>query len=175
MKTKISRKAIILIVAAALLIALAVGGTVAYLEAQAPAVTNTFVPGYVDCLEHRVLDNESSPTKITSITVENTGNVPAYIRVAITVNSLNEAGQLTGNIDPDTYFCGNDWEKKSDGFYYFKNSVAAGALTTELLKSGVSEIPLNDQVVTVLAEAIQAEGMGASSAYNAFQIAKGGS
>lgn len=157
-----------LIVAAALLIALAVGGTVAYLQAQSQSVTNTFVPGYVTSEVVKTVESDA----ITSLKVKNTGNVPAYIRVTVTGNTLDDAGYLTGNADLAEYLVADGWSLKTDGFYYYDSVVAPGGLTDKLFTKNV---PLDHLLVTVLAEAIQAEGMGASDAYNAFQIAKGGS
>ena len=171
MKNKLSKKAITLIAAAALLIALAVGGTVAFLTGTADPVTNTFTPGEV---VPEVVMTESGD--ITSITVKNVKNIPAFIRVAVVANTLDNDGNVTGNVADsfyDEYFAASGWTKKSDSYYYYDSAVQPGAFTGELIKDGKT-IPVANTLVTVLAEAIQAEGMGASNAYNAFQIAKGG-
>ena len=167
MKIRISKKAITLIVAAALLIALAVGGTVAYLQADTTPVTNTFIPGEVSC---EVVRTDSADA-ISSAAVKNTGNVPAFIRVSVTGNAVNAEGYLTGNADLSAYLAGSGWTKGSDGFYYYGTAVEPGASTGGIF---TGPVPLDGILVTVLAEAIQADGMGATSAQQAFQIAKGG-
>ncbi len=154
-----------LIVSAALLIALAVGGTVAYLQAETTPVTNTFEAGRVSCAVSQ---------SANSVTVQNTGNVPAYIRVAVTGNILNDAGQIIGNWDAvtrDKYLVSNDWVPITyDGktFYYYQNAVAPDASTPNLFKSD-APAELDHLLITVLAEAIQADGMGFQNSQQAFE------
>ena len=108
--------------------------------------------------------------------IRNKGNVAAYIRAAIVVTWKNEAGQIYPknpekgtdySIDINTM----DWTK-NDGFYYYNKTVDAGKTTSYLIKSCspvANKAPegyfLN---VEILGQAIQAEGMGATSAQEAW-------
>ena len=49
----------------------------AYMRKNTEEVDNTFIPAYVDC----VVNEDFADNKKTAITVENTGNIDAYIRV----------------------------------------------------------------------------------------------
>lgn len=75
------------------------------------------------------------------VTVKNTGSGTAWIRVKVT-------SQITGAEDPPpvielgnelipvmTFDIGSDWIDGGDGYYYYKNPVAAGKSTTELLQT----------------------------------------
>jgi hypothetical protein len=165
MKRKFSKIAITFIAAAALIIGCVAGGALAYLVGNTDPVTNTFVAGEVKCV---VEQNDNS----TSATVKNTGNVRAYIRATVVGNTLNDAGQVTGNANLDTYLVGADWTQGTDGYYYYNSIVDPSKTTTDLFKS---DAPTSTPhlLITVLAEAIQADGMpGVANAQAAFDYAK---
>lgn len=140
-----------LIIALALILVLAVGGTVAYIFTQTDPVINTFTP-----TEAKITVNEqTNDNKKTSITVKNISTgVPVYIRVALVANMIDEAGNVTG-ADVPTFTLGDDWIVRSDGYYYYTKAVPVGESTGNLLKSPMT-LSENMQVV-VLADAIQAE------------------
>ena len=170
--SKSRRSKMLLILSIVLILTLAVGGTLAYVTATPKTVQNQFTPVYVTS---RV--NVEGDT----IDITNTGNISAYIRAAIIVNWVDEAGNILP-IAPtaDQYALGINAEKwtPEDGFYYYKNSVASYGTTDDLVTSITVKIELPDGYglnVQVVAEAIQADGMGATSAMHAWQIAKSGS
>lgn len=141
-----------------LLIGLAAGTTIAFLIAEGGSVENSFTPGVVEC---RVNDG---------YTVTNMGNVDAYIRVAVVVNWENSAGEINGiapkeGTDKDyTLSLGSDWEKYGDYYYYQKVVTPTGdtkVTTPAVTVNPLTEAPSGFTLVTeVLAEAIQAEGLG---------------
>ena len=141
-----------LIIALALILVLAVGGTVAYIFTQTDPVINTFTP-----TEAKItVDEETSNNQKTSITVvNNSTGVPVYIRVALVANMIDGAGNVTGAADVPTFTLGKDWIKGSDGYYYYTEPVPVGGSTGNLLQSSMT-LDENMQVV-VLADAIQAE------------------
>ena len=140
-----------LIIALALILVLAVGGTVAYIFTQTDPVINTFTP-----TEAKItVDEETSNNQKTSITVvNNSTGVPVYIRVALVANMIDDEGNVTGAADVPTFTLGKDWIKGSDGYYYYTEPVPVGGSTGNLLKSQMI-LDENMQVV-VLADAIQA-------------------
>ena len=141
-----------LIIALALILVLAVGGTVAYIFTQTGPVINTFTP-----TEAKItVDEETSNNQKTSITVvNNSTGVPVYIRVALVANMIDGAGNVTGAASVPEFTPGDDWLEGNDGYYYYTQPVPVGESTGNLLKAPM-ELSENMQVV-VLADAIQAE------------------
>ena len=137
------------LLALVLILVCTVGGTVAYLVAQTDPVTNTFTPGEVSC---QVKEEFNGKTK-TKAVVQNTGNVPAYIRVAVVANTV-DGDNITGMADLSQVDWLNEanWTEGSGGFYYYKGVVQPGAVTADLLDK---DIPLEGIQVTILASAIQ--------------------
>ena len=140
-----------LIIALALILVLAVGGTVAYIFTQTDPVINTFTP-----TEAKItVDEETSNNQKTSITVvNNSTGVPVYIRVALVANMIDKDENVTGAASVPTFTPGDDWKKGSDGYYYYTKPVPVGGSTGNLLQSPMT-LDENMQVV-VLADAIQA-------------------
>ena len=140
-----------LIIALALILVLAVGGTVAYIFTQTGPVINTFTP-----TEAKItVDEETSNNQKTSITVvNNSTGVPVYIRVALVANMIDEAGNVTDAASVPTFTLGDNWIVGNDGYYYYTEPVPVGGSTGNLLKSPMI-LDENMQVV-VLADAIQA-------------------
>ena len=141
-----------LIIALALILVLAVGGTVAYIFTQTDPVINTFTP-----TEAKItVDEDTNSNRKTSITVKNISTgVPVYIRVALVANMIDEAGNVTGAASVPTFTLGDNWLVGNDGYYYYTEPVPVGESTGNLLKAPM-ELSENMQVV-VLADAIQAE------------------
>ena len=138
------------LLALALILVCTVGGTVAYLVAHTDPVTNTFTPGEVSCqVEEEFKDNYTVKTEAV---VKNTGNVPAYIRVAVVANTIDAQGNITGmETLPAGWLNTEDWTKSGD-FYYYKGVVQPGDVTDNLLNA---DINLEGIQVTILASAIQ--------------------
>lgn len=139
-----------LLLALVLILVGTVGGTVAYLVTHTDPVKNTFTPGEVSCQVDEKFNEEK--TVKTEAVVKNTGNVPAYIRVAVVANTIDAQGNITGmQTLPDNRLNTEDWTKSGD-FYYYKGVVQPGNVTNDLLKTGID---LTDIQVTILASAIQ--------------------
>lgn len=145
-----------LLLALVLILVGTVGGTVAYLVTHTAPVKNTFTPGNVTCDVVEGFNTEK--TAKTSVKVQNTGNVPAYIRVAVVANNVGKDDEGNTVILPGTPNLGNvfdttNWTAGADGFYYYKGVVQPDEVTDgNLLKSGIA---LNGIQVTILASAIQ--------------------
>ena len=140
------------LLALALILVCTVGGTVAYLVTHTDPVVNTFTPGEVSCqVEEEFKDNYTVKTKAV---VKNTGNVPAYIRVAVVANTVDEQGNITGAADENILknaLAASGWTKNGD-YYYYNTAVDPNGLTGELLKNSIE---LEGIQVTILASAIQ--------------------
>ena len=139
------------LLALVLILVCTVGGTVAYLVTHTDPVVNTFTPGEVSCqVEEEFKDNYTVKTEAV---VKNTGNVPAYIRVAVVANTIDKQGNITGMTTlPDNRLNETYWTKSGD-FYYYKGVVQPGDVTANLLTA--AGIDLTGIQVTILASAIQ--------------------
>ena len=143
MKTK---KSLIMLASLAVILLVGVVGTLALLITQTNSVENTFVPGNVSVAVSETFDNETK----TNVSIKNTGNVDAYIRVAIIPTWEDSAGNPVGvsaSLDDLTIDWGpadgseteenpsNNWEKGKDGFWYYTSSVSPQQSTTILIDS----------------------------------------
>ena len=140
------------LLALVLILVCTVGGTVAYLVTHTDPVKNTFTPGNVTCDVVEEFNTEKKAK--TSVKVQNTGNVPAYIRVAVVANTVDEQGNITGAADENILknaLAASGWTKNGD-YYYYNTAVDPNGLTGELLKNSIE---LEGIQVTILASAIQ--------------------
>ena len=152
MRVKSNGKKTLLIGAVlALVVALSIGLTSAFLTHKTEGLTNTFTPGSVTCQ----VKEQVSGTNKTSVQVQNTGTVPAYIRVAVVGNSVDNEGNIIGAADVNKSLAATGWSKAGD-YYYFDEVVEPNEFTGELLNA---PIDLTGVQVTVLAQAIQAHGV----------------
>lgn len=143
-----SKKPLTLFVALVLLLTLAVGGSLAWLVSN-DNVTNSMVPGEVPIeIVEEIKDNVK-----TSITIKNTGNIDAYIRVAVVANKVDKDGNITIGTAPTLNLNTEKWQLLPDGYYYYKGIVAPKASTESL-----GSISFVDAEVNILAESIQVLG-----------------
>ena len=138
------------LLALVLILVCTVGGTVAYLVTHTDPVVNTFTPGKVSCQVNEEF-NEDNTVK-TKAVVKNTGNVPAYIRVAVVANTIDAQRNITGMATLEGWLNTAKWTEV-DGFYYYKGVVQPGDVTANLLTA--AGIDLTGIQVTILASAIQ--------------------
>ena len=156
-----------MVIATVLLLALAIGGTVAWLSTKDAPITNTFNPSKVAC---EVTENFNGKVK-SNVNVENTGDTEAYIRVKLVTYRTNDKGQhIGGTASVPDFTPGENW-KEYKGYYYYTLPVAPGGKpSADLISSITLEDPYTDadrgkQVIEVMAEAIQsspAEAVGES-------------
>lgn len=138
MKNFNKKKAVVLLTAIALLLAAAVGGTVAYLIASTASVVNTFTPTSIgtDIVE------EFSGNVKTNVQIRNTGTVDAYIRAKVVITWQD----AQGNIHAQKPEAGKDYEivwgesggwtkYNTDVLTYFKSPVSANDITHSLINS----------------------------------------
>lgn len=158
---KLSKGATMLL-AVALVLTFAAGGTLAYLAVTGGTVTNTFQAAQVSCQVN------------TDGTVTNTSNVDAYIRATATVNWMDGSGNVYAkNVDFNINE-GNGWTKSGD-FYYYNGRVAPNDVTGVLkvtYNTGEAPAAGYEATVVIVAEALQADGI-ADSAVEAWSQAPG--
>ena len=151
--------------ATVLLLALAIGGTVAWLTAGDTPITNTFNPSKVTC---EVTENFDGTTK-TNVNVTNTGDIHAYIRVKLVTYRTNAQGDhIGGTAALPQFTLGEGWVEYGDYYYYTKPVAPNGKPATNLTDSMTLTGSYNDadggmQAIDVMAEAIQsvpAEAVG---------------
>lgn len=156
---RIPAKAVVLLLAAVCLLSAAVGGVYAYLRAQTPPLTNRFDPVEVTCAVEEDFDGVTKQ----NVSIRNTGDIDAYIRAAVVVNRADEDGNLLTpapleGTDYTVTWGNSDWVKGSDGFWYYRRAVAAGAATANLIET-LTPVTAGQGVhlqVQIVATAIQA-------------------
>ena len=149
------KRSLAALIALVLIICVAVGGTIASIVTQTGSVENKFTPADVEIKINETFDG----TDKSSITVENVQadkNVPCYIRVKLVSNMQDKDGNVTGSAALGDIALGTNWFKGNDGCYYYKDVVAVGDSTKNLLADGAKITLKEGQVVEVLAEGIQA-------------------
>lgn len=146
-----AKKASALTIAIILILVMAIGGTVAFLVTHTDQIVNTFQPTDVTC-EINEEFNDNNTVK-TSAVVENTGKIPAYIRVAVVANTVDADGSITDTADVRDKLASSGWTE-INGYYYYNGVVQPNEKTGNLLAEGID---LNGIQVTILASAIQAE------------------
>lgn len=160
------------LLALALAGALAVGGTFAWLTSQSESVVNTFSPATVTT----EIDEDITSGDKENICVENTGDVPVYVRAQVVVNWIDGEGNIAASvpenyqyaISPDPWPAkGSGWVEGTDGFFYYTAQLAekgkSGFKTKNLINAVTSKVVLADGEeqeyflsVEILSEAIQA-------------------
>lgn len=152
----------ILLAAVIVLLAGAVGGTWAFLVAQSEPVQNNFTYAHVSCK----IDEKFDGTTKSDVKIQNTGDIPAYIRARIVVTWKDANGNVSStvpvkNTDYTIAFNENekDWTQQGD-YWYCKTAVDAGeetpVLITKCEKKGNAPKDY-DLSVEILADAIQSE------------------
>ncbi len=175
-KRVLKRRRLTPLAAAALLMVLfmSVGGTLAWLTAHTSAITNTFTvatPGV------KIEEGFDKQTK-SNVQVKNTGEVEAYIRVALVPTWEDENGNAVAepaSLDDLSITWGNSgkWLKGTDGYWYYKEPVAPGYSTEVLLeKATVTTENGYHMNLQVMADSIQADPTRAVTAM--WGTAKGG-
>ena len=160
-----SKKTGMLFLSLLLVIGMVVGGTVAWLSTKSAPITNTFLPSHVSCS----VTEEFNGTTKSNVNVINTGDIDAYIRVKlVTYRVNNEGDHIGGTAKIPPFDPGAGWVKNGD-YYYYTKPVAPGANPAAALINSIDLIGSytdadgGKQVIEVMAEAIQANGVADDS------------
>ena len=164
---KNNMKSILMLASLALIVTSVIGTTIAYLVSNEVSVTNTFTAAQVS---NKVEEKFNGTTK-SNVKIQNTGDIPAYIRVALICtwkdakgNFVSEPAYLEdldivwGELGED----GDDADKgywvESAGYYYYSTEVPAGGFTGNLIDSATVETENGYQFnLEIISSAIQAK------------------
>ena len=159
-RSALRRRELLLALAVMLTLALVIGGTVAFLIDATDPVHNVFEPTEVTCY----VDETISGNQKTVVRIQNTGLIDAYIRVIVSTNYVNSAGQICAAHTPPDLPAPNEaggW-KLNNGIYYYDAIVAPGDYTAPIFAGPVTlGAATTDSCVLqmeIAAEAIQAAG-----------------
>ena len=141
-KPKRSVKPFLIAFCVCILACVTVSGSLAWLISTPEPVVNEFTPGEVTIQ----VDETFNGTTKSDVRIKNTGNVPAYIRVALVPAWVDDKGNIAAKpaslkLDCDITWGedGNgyeaDWFIGSDGFYYCKTVIEPDGSTPILIKS----------------------------------------
>lgn len=145
-----------IVLATVTLLALAVGGTIAWIKADTTPVQNTFTYANVTTTVEEELDGNVKK----DVKAGNTGDIDAFIRIKLVPYRTNAEGQrIGGDATLDSFTIGADW-KYYNGFYYYTKPVAPGDYTGFLTRDEIVLKTYTDadggyQSLDVMAEAIQ--------------------
>lgn len=144
-----------MILATVTLLALAIGGTVAWLNAKTDPVVNSFSYGKITTeIKEEFKDNVK-----TNVAATNTGTADAFIRIKLVSYRTNGQGlRIGGSASLDEFTPGTGWVKYGD-YYYYTLPVAPNH-STEILVKTITLKTYDDadggyQSIDVIAEAIQ--------------------
>ena len=145
-KPKRSVKPFLIAFCVCILACAAVSGSLAWLISTPEQVVNSFTPGVVTIEVDETFDDEHTTKQ--NVSIKNTGNVPAYIRVALVPAWVDDEGNIAAKpasleLNDDCNIAWGkdgsgyeaDWFIGSDGFYYCKTVIEPGASTPILIKS----------------------------------------
>lgn len=152
-KRRVRKPTAPLLVLALLVLSIGVGSTLAYIIAQTDDVTNSFIPGEVKCAVN------------DDLSITNDSNIKVYIRAMVVVNWMDNAGNIYGIAPAYTATITDGWScDLPTGIYYYNSAVDPNSATiTPPATVECNEPAPNGYslVIEVIAEAIQAEGLGA--------------
>ena len=132
----------LIIAVVAILCSIIACATIAFVFTSTKPLENTFTDAYVAC---DVLETFDGITK-TDVTIKNTGEVQSYIRAKVVVTWMSDDKTKVTALKPidDTDYiityadetnAATNWEKGSDGYWYYKLPVNVGKETEELIES----------------------------------------
>ena len=142
-KPKRSIKPFLIAFCVCILACAAISGSLAWLISTPEQVVNSFTPGVVTIEVDETFDDEHTTKQ--NVSIKNTGNVPAYIRVALVPAWVDDEGNIAAkpaSLNDCTITWGEDgngyeadWFIGSDGFYYCKTFINPDKSTPILIKS----------------------------------------
>lgn len=158
-KSGSGKKALILMVSLVAILAVSVGGVLAWLATSSGEVKNTFAPGKTNIeIEEKFENNVKS-----DVYVINKGNIPVYIRANLVFTWKDSAGNIIEKPADATLtvdYGNGDWVKGSDGFWYYTKPVAVKGSTTNIINTATIKFHEGkgyQMDLEVMAQSIQAE------------------
>lgn len=165
MKTRWNKRRLVP-VALVIALVLVCGAVYAYMFRHIEGVSTTFIPAKVSCL----VSETFAENKKSEITVKNTSDIPAYLRIRLVSYWIDMEGNVAAKASPALPITPNEtkWLKGSDNTFYYKTPVKPDGVTEDLLNGEPIALVTEDggkyrQVVDVFAEAIQADPTAAAT------------
>ncbi len=169
-------KPAILLASLVVLLTVTVVGTFAYISTQTAELENVFQMAKVPNMVVEDITTDPSVKKDVKIqNIDSNGsyadNVDAYIRAEVVFNWIGHNGVIYGQslaegTDYTIDWKLDGWKKGSDGYFYYTQKVAPGAMTNVLFtdcKAAAGKAPYDFELgVTIVAQSIQADGKDAS-------------
>ena len=173
-KPKRSIKPFLIAFCVCILACAAVSGSLAWLISAPGPVVNEFIPGEVTIQVDEKFDGSTK----SNVRIKNTGDVPAYIRVALVPAWVDDEGNIAAKpasleLNDDCNIAwgkvGNgyedDWFIGSDGFYYCKTVIEPDESTPILIKSctvkdGEHEYDFELQVIASAVQSLPTSTVG---------------
>lgn len=171
-KPKRSIKPFLIAFCVCILACAAVSGSLAWLTSTPEHVVNSFIPGVVTIQVDETFDGITK----SDVRIKNTGNVPAYIRVALVPAWVDDEGNIAAKpaslkLDCDITWGKDgsgyeaDWFIGSDGFYYCKTVIEPDESTPILIKSctvkdGEHEYDFELQVIASAVQSLPTSTVG---------------
>lgn len=154
-----ARRYTLMLLALALVVVCAIGGTIAYFTAQTPEVKNTFTAAGAPTPEIEETFDGTTKSNV-KVRLGTDGSGSYFIRAAIVFTVQNEDGETIAyapraGVDYKIEY-GLDWTEGADGYWYYPSPVAPGGETTDLIVSCTNKCP-EHLVVDIIAQTIQAE------------------
>ena len=153
-----------IVLATVALLALAIGGTIAWLNDKTDPVENTFDYARVTCEVTESFDKTMGVK--SNVNVVNTSNTYAFLRVKLVAYRTNAAGQhIGGTATIPTFTPGDGWGKNGDSYSYTKpvspdaqnNKPATDLISSITLGGSYADADGGYTALDVMAEAIQSE------------------
>lgn len=169
-KPKRSVKPFLIAFCVCILACAAVSGSLAWLISTPEHVVNSFIPGEVTIQVDETFDD--GHTTKQNVSIKNTGNVPAYIRVALVPAWVDDEGNIAAkhaSLDDCNITLGDDfnqfWFEGTDGFYYCKTFINPDKSTPILIKSctvngGEHEYDFELQVIASAVQSLPTSTVG---------------
>lgn len=125
---------VLLIASFSVIIFVAAGSSLSFLIAKQDAVVNEFTPSVVTSAVDETFDQNVK----SNVKIQNTGDTEAYIRAAVVVTWQNTVGEVypkmpEAGVHYTVDFNSDKWILATDGYYYYKNPVAAKGFTDVLI------------------------------------------
>ena len=129
-KTRSARPWILAGLLAVLLLA-SITGTIVYIQVHSH-ISNSFTVAKLSIELNETFDGKDK----TNVTVENTGDVPAYLRAAIVVNWKDTDGTvISANESEYSMAMGPEWIQGADSYWYCKKPTDVGQPSPALIVS----------------------------------------
>lgn len=160
-RSSIPARSLTMLIALALVLTLAIGGTVAFLKETTAPVNNSFAAAGAPVPEIEEDFPEGGTVKQNvTVSLSNSGSGAYFVRAAIVITLQDDAGNTVAKVPVSgtdyTISMGDDWTEQG-GYWYYEDTVLPGGETTNLIDTCSTLNSEYKLVVDIIAQTIQAE------------------